>query len=134
MLHDSDPGRVVSAGDDWAAVGMALHDHAAVLEQRLRAYDGMWRGTAAAAFHTMVGDLLDGVRQTADSALAIRDQVYHAGEALKAAWAAMPAPVDLPAPGPVLVDARSPATAVAVPAPPQVVAVANAGQATAAAV
>jgi len=103
MLHDSDPDQVTAAGDVWASVGMSLHAHADGLAKELQAYDGMWQGDAAAAYHSMISDLVDGVRQTAANALTVRDLTYHASDVLKRAWmawTALPDPAGLPAPTP----------------------------------
>jgi uncharacterized protein YukE len=101
MLHDSDPTVTAATADAWSSVGTALHDQAGALEHTLQSFDGIWQGDAANAYHAMIGDLANGIRQTATSALAIRDLVHHATDALNTARAAMPDPVDVPVP-PVL--------------------------------
>lgn len=95
MLHASEPDTVTAAGDTWAAIGRSLHDRAGDLEQLLRDFDGMWQGDAATQYHAMISDLVDGIRQTATTALTVRDLTYNASEALQEAWRAMPPPVDV---------------------------------------
>jgi uncharacterized protein YukE len=97
MLHASDPDAVTATGDTWASIGRSLHDRAGDLEDQLRGFDGMWQGDAATAYHAMLSDLVDAVRQTATTALAMRDRTYQAGEALLAAWRGMPPAVTVPA-------------------------------------
>ncbi len=103
MLHASQPDAVTAAGDTWAAIGRSLHDRAGDLEDQLRVFDGMWQGDAAHAYHTMVRDLIDGIRQTASTALTLRDLSYQASDALQKAWRAMPSTVDVPALSPAVV-------------------------------
>ncbi|HKT00834.1 MAG TPA: WXG100 family type VII secretion target, partial [Rugosimonospora sp.] len=114
MLHRSDPDTVTRTGDLWAAIGRSLHDRASDLEQQLRAFDGVWQGGAAAQYHTMIGNLADGLRQGGTVALTLRDLVYHASDTLQTAWRAMPAPVAIPLLAP---DVLAAATAPLLPDP-----------------
>ncbi|MDG4829497.1 WXG100 family type VII secretion target [Solwaraspora sp. WMMD1047] len=91
MLANSDPNGVTAAGDLWAAVGRSLHDRADDLDRQLASFSDMWSGGAAEQYRTMIVDLAGGIRRVAAAALRIRDLVYTAGEALRAAWLTMPA-------------------------------------------
>jgi uncharacterized protein YukE len=112
MLHASNPDAVTEAGDTWAAIGRSLHDRAGDLDQQLRRFDGMWQGNAADQYHTMISDLVDGIRQTATAALTIRDLTYQASEALQTAWRTMPPAMAVPTLDPsVLATAQTPVPA-----------------------
>jgi hypothetical protein len=91
MLANSDPNGVTAAGDLWAAVGRSLHDRADDLDRQLASFSDMWSGGAAEQYRTMIVDLAGGIRRVAAATLRIRDLVYTAGEALRAAWLTMPA-------------------------------------------
>jgi uncharacterized protein YukE len=107
MLHAGNPDAITAAGDTWAAIGRSLHDRAGDLEQQLRRFDGMWQGDAAAQYHAMISDLVDGIRQAAIAALTVRDLTYQASDALQTAWRTMPPAVDVPALDPSVLAAAS---------------------------
>lgn len=95
MLHAGDPNAVTAACEVWAAIGCSLHDRAGELEDQLRVLDGRWQGDAANAYQTMLRDLVHGIRQTATTALALRDLSYQASDALQKARLAAPSIVDV---------------------------------------
>ncbi len=85
MLAKGDPAAVRACGDLWSDVAGSLYSRVGDLEQQLRTFDPYWTGGAADQYKRMIRDLIDGVRQTADVARLIADNVYRAGEALAAA-------------------------------------------------
>ncbi|WP_189077727.1 WXG100 family type VII secretion target [Mangrovihabitans endophyticus] len=90
-LSASNPNAVTAAGDVWADVAAALHERADDVADRTTELRRTWSGVAADRFQVMAGDLLTGIRRVADAAQEMRDLAYAAGEALYAAWTAMPA-------------------------------------------
>lgn len=96
MLFESDPATGTTTAQTWDATGKMLHEQASNLEGRLRHFDGEWTGTASDEYKRMVTDLIGGLRKVADTSLQMRDLTYDAVDSLKAARAAMPAPVDVP--------------------------------------
>ncbi|BCJ49821.1 hypothetical protein Asp14428_12960 [Actinoplanes sp. NBRC 14428] len=90
-LSISNPHEIVAAGDAWAAVAAALFERAQDIADRSGALSSSWTGAAADRYRTMTTELLTGVRRIAATAQEARDLMYAAGEALHAAWTAMPA-------------------------------------------
>ncbi|HZM74247.1 MAG TPA: WXG100 family type VII secretion target [Candidatus Limnocylindrales bacterium] len=82
MLAKGDPAAVRANGDLWADVAGSLYSRVGDLEQQLRAFGPYWTGAAAEQYKQMIRSLIEGVRQTADVARLIADNVYRAGEAL----------------------------------------------------
>lgn len=82
MLAKGDPAAVRAAGDLWSDVAGSLYSRVGDLEQQLRAFSPYWTGSAADQYQQMIRSLIGGVRQTADVARLIADNVYRAGEAL----------------------------------------------------
>src|SRR6266540_1294077 len=103
MLYRSDPDVVTSEGDTWSDVGKALYNQASDIEQQLAKFRPLWTGQAADAYHSMIGDLIEGIRQVASTSLVIRDIVYPAGEALRKARASFPPPVPVPTLDPAVI-------------------------------
>lgn len=82
MLAKGDPAVVRAAGDLWSDAAGSLYSRVGDLEQQLRAFSPYWTGAAADQYQKMIRSLIEGVRQTADVARLIADNVYRAGEAL----------------------------------------------------
>lgn len=82
MLAKGDPAVVRACGDLWSDVAGSLYSRVGDLEQQLRAFGPYWTGGAADQYKQMIRSLIEGVRQTADVARLIADNVYRAGEAL----------------------------------------------------
>ncbi|HET9140817.1 PPE domain-containing protein, partial [Actinophytocola sp.] len=80
----------------WDAVGAGLHGQAGNLERQLDGFQHKWRGGAAGRYQVMITDLGAGLRRLADTAYAMRNLANDEADALSAAQAAMPAPVDIP--------------------------------------
>ena len=94
MLAASSPNEVTAAGDLWAAIGRSLYDRANDLESQLAGFEEVWSGGAADLYKSMLVQLIAGIRKVAAAALEIRDLIYTAGEALRAAWLTMPGVAD----------------------------------------
>ncbi|HEX6684378.1 MAG TPA: WXG100 family type VII secretion target [Candidatus Limnocylindrales bacterium] len=85
MLAKGDPAAVRACGDLWSDVAGSLYSRVGDLEQQLRSFGPYWTGTAAEQYKQMVRNLIEGMRQTADVARLVAENVYRAGEALAAA-------------------------------------------------
>ncbi|MCW3815924.1 hypothetical protein ONA91_15885 [Micromonospora sp. DR5-3] len=121
MLHAGKPESVAAAAEDWGAAGTALHERAGDIERQLREFQQWWDGSAARQYQTMINDLTSGIRRVADTAFAVRDLAHSSAEALTAAIAAMPAPVDVPDLAPSVIAAATTPLIVPADTPPATV-------------
>jgi hypothetical protein len=96
MLYAGNARTLRVAAQWWDAVGDGLHGQAGNLERQLDGFQYRWRGGAAGQYQVMITDLCAGLRRLADTAYTMRNLANDEADALDAAQAAMPAPVDVP--------------------------------------
>jgi hypothetical protein len=93
LLANGDPAAVRACAELWSEVTSSLYSRAGDLEQQLREFEPYWTGIAAEQYKTMMRNLIGGIRQIADVARLIVDNVYSAGEALATAKQRAAAPL-----------------------------------------
>ncbi|MEV7551299.1 WXG100 family type VII secretion target [Amycolatopsis sp. NPDC089917] len=96
MLQAGDPNTARHAAHKWQSTGSGLFEQAENLTGELKDFSGSWTGGAADKYHTMITDLVGGIRKVAQTANAMNHLLEDAADALVKAKKEMPPPVSVP--------------------------------------
>ncbi|RSN53026.1 hypothetical protein DMH01_40275 [Amycolatopsis sp. WAC 04182] len=96
MLQAGDPNTARHAAHKWQSTGTGLFEQAENLTGELKDFSGNWTGGAADKYHTMISDLVGGIRKVAQTAHAMNNLLEDAADALVKAKKEMPPPVAVP--------------------------------------
>ncbi|OLZ60999.1 WXG100 family type VII secretion target [Amycolatopsis keratiniphila] len=96
MLQAGDPNTARHAAHKWQSTGSGLFEQAENLTGELKDFSGNWTGGAADKYHTMITDLVGGIRKVAQTAHAMNNLLEDAADALVKAKKEMPPPVAVP--------------------------------------
>ncbi|WP_410599952.1 WXG100 family type VII secretion target [Amycolatopsis sp. lyj-90] len=96
MLQAGDPNTARHAAHKWQSTGSGLFEQAENLTGELKDFSGSWTGGAADKYHTMITDLVGGIRKVAQTAHAMNHLLEDAADALVKAKKEMPPPVAVP--------------------------------------
>ncbi|MFD6069049.1 WXG100 family type VII secretion target [Amycolatopsis lurida] len=96
MLQAGDPNTARHAAHKWQSTGLGLFEQAENLTGELKEFSGNWTGGAADKYHTMISDLVGGIRKVAQTAQAMNNLLEDAADALVKAKKEMPPPVAVP--------------------------------------
>ncbi|MFE6615153.1 WXG100 family type VII secretion target [Amycolatopsis sp. NPDC057786] len=96
MLQAGDPNTARHAAHKWQSTGTGLFEQAENLTGELKDFSGNWTGGAADKYHTMITDLVGGIRKVAQTAHAMNNLLEDAADALVKAKKEMPPPVAVP--------------------------------------
>ncbi|WP_410584653.1 WXG100 family type VII secretion target [Amycolatopsis sp. lyj-108] len=96
MLQSGDPNTARHAAHKWQSTGSGLFEQAENLTGELKDFSGSWTGGAADKYHTMITDLVGGIRKVAQTAHAMNNLLEDAADALVKAKKEMPPPVAVP--------------------------------------
>ncbi|WP_410660700.1 WXG100 family type VII secretion target [Amycolatopsis sp. lyj-112] len=96
MLQAGDPNTARHAAHKWQSTGAGLFEQAENLTGELSDFSDSWTGGAADKYHTMISDLVGGIRKVAQTAHAMNHLLEDAADALVKAKKEMPPPVAVP--------------------------------------
>jgi uncharacterized protein YukE len=96
MLQAGDPNTARNAAHKWQSTGSGLFEQAENLTGELSDFRDSWTGGAADKYHTMITDLVNGIRKVAQTAHAMNNLLEDAADALVKAKKEMPPPVAVP--------------------------------------
>lgn len=96
MLQAGDPNTARHAAHKWQSTGSGLFEQAENLTGELSDFSDSWTGGAADKYHTMISDLVGGIRKVAQTAHAMNHLLEDAADALVKAKKEMPPPVAVP--------------------------------------
>ncbi|WP_181773846.1 WXG100 family type VII secretion target [Amycolatopsis pittospori] len=96
MLQAGDPNTARHAAHKWQSTGSGLFEQAENLTGELSDFSDSWTGGAADKYHTMITDLVGGIRKVAQTAHAMNHLLEDAADALVKAKKEMPPPVAVP--------------------------------------
>ncbi|MGK4596106.1 WXG100 family type VII secretion target, partial [Amycolatopsis sp. w19] len=96
MLQAGDPNTARHAAHKWQSTGSGLFEQAENLTGELKDFSTSWTGGAADKYHTMITDLVGGIRKVAQTANAMNHLLEDAADALVKAKKEMPPPVAVP--------------------------------------
>lgn len=96
MLQAGDPNTARHAAHKWQSTGTGLFEQSENLTGELKDFSGSWTGGAADKYHTMITDLVGGIRKVAQTAHAMNNLLEDAADALVKAKKEMPPPVAVP--------------------------------------
>ncbi len=96
MLQAGDPSTARNAAHKWQSTGSGLFEQAENLTAELSDFSDSWTGGAADKYHTMITDLVGGIRKVAQTAHAMNHLLEDAADALVKAKTEMPPPVAVP--------------------------------------